>query len=108
MGFELQRAEFTLDDNLKSTSATISIDGKERPEWTFGLHFVGNNTHVIGVACGPPSEAIATYRQTLAAPTEASSTQVISIVSCVTSLQSSNVLRPFTVLNFEDLIPKNI
>ena len=53
LGFELQRAEFSLNNDSNATKATIKIDGKERPEWQFQLHYLGGNVpHVACVALG--------------------------------------------------------
>lgn len=39
LGFELQRAEFTLDAEQNPSSATLMIDKVSRPDWVFELHF---------------------------------------------------------------------
>jgi hypothetical protein len=53
LGFELQRAEFSLNSDVNATMATVRIDGKERPEWQFQLHYLnGSVPHVVCVALG--------------------------------------------------------
>jgi hypothetical protein len=54
LGFELQRAEFTLEN--EDTTAKVAIDGREHPEWHFEIHKLGSD-HVASVAYGPPKEA---------------------------------------------------
>lgn len=54
LGFELQRAEFTI--NFETNTATIAIDRVKRDNWHFELHHI-DALHVAAVAYGPPSEA---------------------------------------------------
>jgi 4'-phosphopantetheinyl transferase len=96
LGFELQRAEFTLDNSHYATKATIKIDEKEQPQWKFNLEYIGN--YVIAVARGPPSEAILSYQK------------VLNINNTNHNYQSSlfpheNENSPsFRILTFEELI----
>jgi len=90
LGFELQRAEFTLDNNEKATSATIRIDGKEEPKWKFDLDYL-DSKHVVACAIGPPSEATENYKKTLK-----------SSVSSINNIHDKHV--PFKILQFKDLL----
>jgi len=92
LGFELQRAEFTLDNNHNGSLATVRIDKKERPEWKFYLDYP-DNWHVVACATGPPSEAVETFKKTLTKPTD----------NTITATHS-NI--PFKSLKLEDLIPQ--
>jgi len=92
LGFELQRAEFTLDNNDNGSLATVRIDKKEMPDWTFDLDYP-DNLHVIAVATGPPSEAIDSYKKTLTKPTD-------------NTITASHGRIPFKSLKLEDLIPQ--
>jgi len=67
LGFELQRAQFTLDNNERASSAVIAIDGQARPEWSFDVDYL-DDEHVAACSLGPPDEAISTYKTTMAIP----------------------------------------
>jgi len=87
LGFELQRAEFTLPS--PELSATIAIDGKPREDWQFELHPIDNNKHVIAVAYGPPSQTTPNYA---------------SVLKPDSTTDVPNVPRiEFTILTFEDI-----
>eukprot|EP01127_Copromyxa_protea_P024563 TRINITY_DN9745_c0_g1_i1.p1 TRINITY_DN9745_c0_g1~~TRINITY_DN9745_c0_g1_i1.p1 ORF type:complete len:294 (-),score=44.60 TRINITY_DN9745_c0_g1_i1:33-914(-) len=53
LGFELLRAEFTLEND--DTTAKIAIDGKEKSDWHFEIHRLSHQ-HVASVAYGPPKD----------------------------------------------------
>lgn len=54
LGFDLQRAEFELDESEQN--ATIKVDKKEHTGWHFEIHQLDSD-HVSSVAYGPPEEA---------------------------------------------------
>lgn len=91
LGFELQRAQFTLDSNERATSATIAIDGKHRAEWRFDIDYLGGN-HITACALGPPAESIGSFKDTLPTPNSAGSG----------STQVKHV--PFQILKIEELV----
>jgi len=64
LGFELQRAEFILDNNVAPTSAQVKIDGTLSPEWYFDIHSLGTN-HVAASCLGPACLAMESFRNTL-------------------------------------------
>jgi len=53
LGFELQRAQFTID--MARRTSKIAIDGVNRKDWHFELHVLPKD-HVVTVAYGPPNE----------------------------------------------------
>jgi len=66
LGFELQRAQFTLNDKSSPTSARIAIDGAERANWRFDIdNLIG---HYIASAVGPAHEATDAFKVTMNAP----------------------------------------
>lgn len=66
LGFELQRAEFTLDDNSAPTKADVKIDGKD-VDWFFEVHTNIMN-HTISVSYGPVEDAIPSVQASLNYP----------------------------------------
>eukprot|EP01112_Ceratiomyxa_fruticulosa_P008371 TRINITY_DN2170_c0_g1_i2.p1 TRINITY_DN2170_c0_g1~~TRINITY_DN2170_c0_g1_i2.p1 ORF type:complete len:280 (-),score=45.30 TRINITY_DN2170_c0_g1_i2:61-900(-) len=67
LGFELQRAQFTI--NEEAGTATISIDGRPQPQWKFEI-FTHIPNHIIACAFGPLNEAIPSYRSTFSGKAE--------------------------------------
>ncbi|KAI3430442.1 hypothetical protein D9Q98_005037 [Chlorella vulgaris] len=72
LGFELGNAEFI----ITGRTATVSVKGEPRPDWTFHLHELGNG-HWVSVARAPPSAVVdawggftATFQKTSFAPGE--------------------------------------
>lgn len=91
LGFELQRADFTLDNNESPSSATIKIDGQQRGEWTFDIEALDSN-HVVSCSRGPPSQAVPSYRETLS--------------PSVSSRDPNDQVVHFQIFQVADLLPK--
>ena len=68
LGFELQRAEFTLNDLQQPTQATVRIDGHQEPNWHFEIHSIEEHNHTISVAYGPIEDSIGPVRASLRYP----------------------------------------
>lgn len=66
LGFELLRAEFSLDNNESPTSATVKIDGRE-VDWFFEVHTSILN-HTISVSYGPIEDSIGSVQASLKYP----------------------------------------
>lgn len=66
LGFELQRAEFTFDDNDHPTTAQVKIDGQE-VDWFFEVH-TDILEHTISVAYGPIEDSIGSVQASLKFP----------------------------------------
>jgi len=92
LGFELQRVEFTLDNNERGKSATVRIDGKEVPEWQFYLYYP-DERHVIACAIGHPKEATNNFQKTFLNQLDLESKQ-----------ESTSGSITFTELVFDDLL----
>lgn len=74
LGFELQRAQFTLNNPISPSAATIEIDSVYQANWKFFLDYLSlnssdpNSFHVVATAYGPFEDAILSYRETLQTP----------------------------------------
>lgn len=90
LGFELLRAQFTLDNNEKATSAVIAIDGQARPEWKFDIHYL-DEEHIAACSLGPPEEALS-FQKTMVTP-ESKGTAV-----------GKHLHTPFQVLKIQELV----
>jgi 4'-phosphopantetheinyl transferase len=64
LGLELQRVEFTLDNQQNPRSATMRLDGRLQNDWIFKIEFFAPR-HIAATALGPSSEAVPSYRATL-------------------------------------------
>lgn len=93
LGFELQRAEFTLDDPFNPTSATVKIDGKEKEDWFFEVHSVAHN-HTVAVSYGPIEDSIGSVKASLGYPGETKPS----------SPWATPLRIPFLELTIEDLL----
>ena len=67
LGFELQRAEFSLEGNPEPTTATVKIDGKPAGRWHFEVH-TSIQGHTISVAYGPLEDSIGSVKASLNNP----------------------------------------
>ena len=95
LGFELQRAQFSMDNEFRR--ATILIDGKSQTEWKFGLDYIGDGTHSVAVAIGPPNEAIPSFRNFLPNGKKNKIEQETA---------EKRVSIPFKEVSIEEIIPK--
>lgn len=77
--------------------ATVLIDGKPQPEWKFSLDYIGNGTHSVGVAIGPPVESIPSFRNILPDGKKSKINQETA---------EHRVSLPFKEVTIQELIPK--
>jgi len=86
LGFELQRAEFTL--SADKATAVIAVDGVHQTSWHFEIHSIED--HVSAVAYGPASHTIASYQN------------VLNVDNSLPRLPPARM--EFVVLNFEEVV----
>lgn len=60
LGFELKRAEFTLNDVSNPTSAILHIDGLRMDHWKFEIHDLDN--YIVSIAYGHPDEILESHK----------------------------------------------
>jgi len=67
LGFELQRAEFILDNDKSPTAAEVKIDGQLATTWHFEVH-TGVLNHTVSVAYGPIEWSVSSVKSALGYP----------------------------------------